>query len=114
TSYRLDVSTSSGFGSFVTGYNDLNVGNVVTQSVTGLTPGTQYFYRVRAVNASGTSANSNTTSATPNYDTDVADWITRVQGQGSDVSTATRGFVNTYVLGLKSDGLWTKIQRLNI
>ncbi|HTK81612.1 MAG TPA: fibronectin type III domain-containing protein, partial [Bacteroidota bacterium] len=61
--YRLDVSTDIGFGSFVTGYNDLTVAGT-SQSVTGLTAATKYYYRARAVNASGTSANSNIDSAT--------------------------------------------------
>ena len=60
TAYRLDVATDSGFTGFVTGYQDLDVGNVLTYAVTGLSPGTTYHYRVRAHNVSGTSANSNT------------------------------------------------------
>ena len=58
-SYRLDVSTSNTFGTFVAGYQDLNVNNVTTYAVTGLAGGTTYYYRLRAVNASGTSADSN-------------------------------------------------------
>ena len=58
-SYRLDVSTSNTFGSFVAGYQDQNVGNVLTYAVTGLAGGSTYYYRLRAVNASGTSADSN-------------------------------------------------------
>ncbi|MES2398323.1 MAG: hypothetical protein V4549_20080 [Bacteroidota bacterium] len=65
SAYFLDVSTDVGFSSFVAGYNNLNVGNVVTSSVTGLTCGT-YYYRVRANNACGTSANSNTITASTN------------------------------------------------
>jgi len=59
TGYRLDVSTSSSFGTFVPGFQDLDVGNVTSRSVTGLTPKTTYFYRVRAYNGGGTSPNSN-------------------------------------------------------
>lgn len=63
TSYRLDVSTDN-FATFVSGFNDLNVGSVTTYSVTGLTAGVAYKYRVRAVNGSGTSGNSNTIDVT--------------------------------------------------
>ena len=64
TGYYLDVSTSSTFSSFVTGYNNLSVGNVVAYSVMGLTASTVYYYRVRAENACGTSTNSTTVSLT--------------------------------------------------
>ncbi|HPP87824.1 MAG TPA: right-handed parallel beta-helix repeat-containing protein, partial [bacterium] len=67
TGYYLDVSTASDFSSFVTGYNNLNVGNVTTYNITGLTPYTTYYYRVRAYNTSGTSSNSNTISDTSLY-----------------------------------------------
>jgi Fibronectin type III domain len=60
TGYRLDVSTSSSFSSFVTGYNNLAV-TLTFSGVTGLSPGTTYYYRVRAINASSAvSANSST------------------------------------------------------
>ena len=62
TSYKLDVSTNESFSALVTGYNNLDVGNATSKSVTGLTSGTQYFYRVRAANANGQSFNSNTIS----------------------------------------------------
>jgi phosphodiesterase/alkaline phosphatase D-like protein len=63
TGYRLDVSTSGSFGSFVPGFQNLDVGNVTSRTVTGLTPKTAYFYRVRAYNSGGTSGNSNVVKA---------------------------------------------------
>jgi hypothetical protein len=65
TNYRLDVATDSSFTSFVSGYKDLSVSNA-SAAVTGLIPGKTYYYRVRAVNGGGTSANSNTIKVTTN------------------------------------------------
>ena len=47
TGYHLDVSTSSSFDTYVPGYQNLNVGNVTSYSVTGLNPSTTYYFRVR-------------------------------------------------------------------
>lgn len=58
TDYRLDVSTDPLFGSFFGAYNNLTVAGT-SQAVTGMTANTTYYFRVRAVNAAGTSANSN-------------------------------------------------------
>jgi|GEM_PF-1816944 hypothetical protein len=67
TGYRLDVLTDS---AFVTGYNNLDVNNVLTCTVTGLTANTTYYYRVRAYKASIGSANSNLiTTTTLDYPT---------------------------------------------
>jgi predicted nucleotidyltransferase len=64
TGYRLDVATDNSFTTFVTDYNDIDVGNVTNKSITGLTLNTEYFYRVRAYNAGGPSGNSSTILAT--------------------------------------------------
>ena len=60
TNYYLDVAIDTAFTTFVTGYNNLSVGNVITYSVdTNLACATTYYYRLRAENSCGTSINSN-------------------------------------------------------
>jgi phosphodiesterase/alkaline phosphatase D-like protein len=63
TDYRLDVSTSNSFTSYVPGYQDLSVGNMTSYNVTGLSGQTTYYYRVRAYNGCAISPNSNVKSA---------------------------------------------------
>ena len=62
--YFLDVSTSNSFSSYVDGYNGLDVGNVKGRAVTGLNPGTTYYYRVRPYTGAGSGGYSNVTTAT--------------------------------------------------
>jgi len=59
TGYRLDVATDEDFTSFVAGYEDLDVGNVLTYEISGLDETSSYYYRVRAYNEIGESEDSN-------------------------------------------------------
>ena len=108
TDYRLDVATDSGFTAFVTGYENLDAGNVTTYAVSGLDAGTQYHYRVRAYNGSGTSANSSTISVTllallptvttavvSNVTTTTADCGGHVPADGGTTVTARGVYWNT-------------------
>ena len=63
TSYRLDVATDSGFTNYVTGYQNRIV-LINDETVTGLSGSTTYFFRVRAINNSGTGPNSSTGNVT--------------------------------------------------
>ena len=63
-SYRLDVATAPDFSSYVSGYEDLDVGNTLNHTVTGLDRGIVYYYRLRAVINGVSGANSNITEVT--------------------------------------------------
>lgn len=67
--YLLDLSTDENFSSFVSGYNSLDVGNTTSQEITGLNPGTTYYYRVRAVTDDLVGVNSQTINTTTFPDT---------------------------------------------
>jgi hypothetical protein len=62
TDYLFDLATNSNFngGSFVGVYKDFSTAGATSLTVTGLTAGTTYFYRVRASNSGGASAYSGT------------------------------------------------------
>jgi len=62
TGLLLDVATDAGFTNFVAGYNNRQLaGSAASESVTGLTGGTMYYYRVRSyiTTISNSSAYSN-------------------------------------------------------
>ena len=63
TGYKLDVATDELFANKVIGtggknYNDMDVHSVLTYSITGLTDGVFYYFRLRAYNLFQTSASS--------------------------------------------------------
>ena len=62
--YLLDVSTSHSFRNYVPGYQGLDVGNINLRAVSGLDPGTTYYYRVRPYTAAGSGRYSNVMTAT--------------------------------------------------
>ncbi|HEX7829884.1 MAG TPA: fibronectin type III domain-containing protein, partial [Thermoanaerobaculia bacterium] len=87
--YRLDVSPNSSFSSFISGYNNLDVGNTQSQTVSGLSAATTYFYRVRAYNGSGTSGNSNTIGTATNGGGNPAPTVSNVTPNSGSASGGT-------------------------
>lgn len=63
--YELDISTDD-FTTFVTGYNSKKV-IATTETVTGLSAGTTYKYRVRSFNETGVSPNSEEAEVTTTF-----------------------------------------------
>jgi len=95
TGYYLDVSTDPAYGSFVPGYHNLYVGNVLTYDVTGLTPGVTYYYRMRSETAFCTSIYSNSiTQAMPGA------LLISTRGDGSGVAQITLTVSSNITLSL--------------
>jgi len=61
--YRLDVSPVSDFSEFLTGYENRNMGDDISHTVSGLSPGTDYYYRLRSEIETGSSESSNQVEA---------------------------------------------------
>jgi hypothetical protein len=63
TNYLLSVSDNDTFAGWINGYSNRVVGNVTSHTVTGLTPGVYYYYRVLAQNSGGIGGYSTTNEA---------------------------------------------------
>lgn len=57
TAYYIDVSDTELFSNFIDGYHNLSLTGT-SLPITGLTPGTTYYYRVRVKNNTGTSSSA--------------------------------------------------------
>lgn len=80
TNYLLDVSDDEAFGTFVPGYENCVLGDVLAKSVTGLVTGVTYHYRLRAENQAGVSTNSLVIHAMPGIRLTILTWP-RAAGQ---------------------------------
>lgn len=112
TNYHLDISTSNTFLSFITGYNDL-VLTTTSVSVTGVTAGVTYYFRVRTTSGSVTSVNSNVGSVTPVLNAPVA-----IAASGLTVNSFTANWnsvqgATSYKLDVSSDGFTTLLPGYN-
>ncbi len=58
TGYYVYISTDSGYGSFLPGYDGKDVGSALSEVVTGLTANTNYYYKLKSYNNGGESVDS--------------------------------------------------------
>jgi hypothetical protein len=94
TYYLLDVSESSDFSTFV--YEN-QITTSTSYVVIGLNSNTTYYYRVRA---------------NVGYDSDAQAFFDRVTTAGGSLSTTEQDAVNTLVIDMKTDGIWTKMKAI--
>ena len=88
---------------FVSGYEDIDVSNVTTYSVTGHTQGTTYYYVVRAYNAYGTSGDSNEITVSTTSTSNIPPAITNiVLSPSTDITSSTTVSVSATITD--SDG----------
>ena len=121
TSYYLDVATDASFTSFVPGFQNKNVGNVTSYSLAGLNNTTNYYYRVRAINAGGASVNSNTISllTLPVYNFLIekvggGDIGTQLAGQPFGIKITARDIENTTVTDFNGNATITSNSVLTV
>ncbi|HOO21752.1 MAG TPA: lamin tail domain-containing protein, partial [Kiritimatiellia bacterium] len=91
---------------YVPGYESLDVGNVTTHAVTGLTEGVTYYYRVKAYNASSNSPYSAVTSvvtqASSGEQPDIAGFVVPA-GSSASATLTTTTLGKTYTLQYTTD-----------
>lgn len=108
--YYVQVATNSTFTSFVPGYIDSNIGGGTTFTVAGLNPGTTYFVRVRAQDATSgcvspylvgasiaTECNSTVSTFSENFDALASGTTTTVFPSCWKKVTSTTSSTNCYI-----------------
>ena len=107
--YFLDVAKDETFETPLSGYINLNVGNVNYKTINGLESNTTYYYRVRAGNSNSTSENSNviqvkTLVSKPDAPTAIA--ATNVSSDGFTANWNPSASATGYFLDIASDDIF--------
>lgn len=103
SSYEIDVATDAGFVDILASYNALDVGDVSSALISGLAAGNTYYYRVRAVNSGGVSANSNIISQVTVPAAPLATAATSISANGFTANWNNVVGANSYYLDVSDD-----------
>jgi len=102
--YRLDVSVDPDFGSFVTGYNNQNLGNVTSTLVSGLSAAATYYARLRAYDTSNNISSSSVVAAGMTQASAPPGAIQLLQ-EGSAIATTAKTLTAAFRTSLSSGSL---------
>ena len=117
TGYILDVSADSLFSNFITGYENYDAGDTLSETITGLTAGTDHYYRICAYNSVHTSRYSDTIQViteqippppdslwTTNITTAgfKANWSITPGAEGYQIDVANDSLFNSYLIGFEN------------
>lgn len=112
TDYALDISTDN-FSTLVSGYSNKLLGNVTSTSVTGLSNGTTYQSRIRAINSAGASINSNQQTALTKPAAPVLTSVTNITSNSFDVNWNVVFGASEFLLDVSSDNFTNQIAGYN-
>ncbi len=112
TDYRLDVSTSALFGTYVLDYHDLGTGPYLS-AIVGAVPGTTYYYRVRAVTADGTSVSSNVISVTTTVPQGSSTTIVHDTVSAATLHAGLTTDANSYLVPTSPQAVWASFGTAN-
>jgi hypothetical protein len=113
TSYSIDISTDN-FATFVTGFENLDVGVAISFVASGLNEGTSYQYRVRANNTTGPSGNSNVTALLTFPAAPPESTVSSILPNQFSVSWTQVNGANAYYLDVAADSLFSTVTYANI
>ena len=107
--YLLDVSTDSTFNTFEPGFENLDVGFTTDLLITGLNPGTKYYYRVRAESNGLVGNNSMTMEVETFPDTPVASVATNIIATKFNARWQQAEGAQSYIVDVARDDEFTDL-----
>jgi hypothetical protein len=111
THYLVDVSKDN-FASFINDFESKSV-TATSITITGLQPGTIYMYRVRAVNASGPSFNSNVGSQITIPSTPTVTDATEIEESSFKINWSASIGASEYLVDVSNDNFATMLAGYN-